>query len=186
MPQAVQCRLVYQPKLCEKELGKIQNFFPSRNMNGTIELADKALQISKDRSVCVCKADDNSAGSRTLSGMVDSENAEQQTCSCLEYTKVVGSVGSVGRGGFNTYKQIAHGMDEKRHERDTQQCHAKIKELRQAYQKIASTECGETIKEKLEMDSQERRQELERMIKIMEDQTEIFWSLIALQSEHIQ
>ncbi|EMP23936.1 hypothetical protein UY3_19003 [Chelonia mydas] len=36
---------------------------------------------------------------------------------------------------FDTDEQIACGTDEKGHERDMQQFHAKIKELRQAYQK---------------------------------------------------
>ncbi|XP_050807904.1 uncharacterized protein LOC127050226 isoform X1 [Gopherus flavomarginatus] len=44
----------------------------------------------------------------------------------------------------------------------------------------------ETINEKLRMDSQERRQGQERMIKLMEDQTEMLRSLIALQAEHIR
>ncbi|XP_074845666.1 uncharacterized protein LOC142010924 isoform X3 [Carettochelys insculpta] len=44
----------------------------------------------------------------------------------------------------------------------------------------------ETINEKLRMESQERRRGQERMIKLMEDQTEILRSLIALQAEHIR
>ncbi|CAM2105975.1 unnamed protein product [Caretta caretta] len=39
----------------------------------------------------------------------------------------------------------------------------------------------ETINEKLEMDSQERRQAQEQVIKLMQDQTEMLWSLIVLQ-----
>uniref|UniRef100_A0A8C3SMP6 Myb/SANT-like DNA-binding domain-containing protein n=1 Tax=Chelydra serpentina TaxID=8475 RepID=A0A8C3SMP6_CHESE len=39
------------------------------------------------------------------------------------------------RRNFDTNKQIACGLDEKGHDRDTQQCHAKIEELRQVYQK---------------------------------------------------
>ncbi|XP_074799612.1 uncharacterized protein LOC141981882 [Natator depressus] len=41
----------------------------------------------------------------------------------------------------------------------------------------------ETINEKLEMDSQERRQAQEQVIKLMQDQTEMLWSLIVLQVE---
>ncbi|EMP40547.1 hypothetical protein UY3_02216 [Chelonia mydas] len=70
----------------------------------------------------------------------------QQTHSCTEYTGAVGSAGSVGKGGcavaaslqgrnFDAHEQIVSGLEEKGHERDTQQCHAKINELRQVYQK---------------------------------------------------
>ncbi|EMP42267.1 hypothetical protein UY3_00427 [Chelonia mydas] len=42
---------------------------------------------------------------------------------------------------FDAHKQVARGMDEKGHNRDTQLCHAKIKELRQAYQKAREANC---------------------------------------------
>ncbi|KAG6928746.1 zinc finger and SCAN domain containing 20, partial [Chelydra serpentina] len=41
----------------------------------------------------------------------------------------------------DTYRQISHGFLGKGYEWDTHQCHAKIKELRQAYQKAKEANC---------------------------------------------
>ncbi|EMP26148.1 UPF0554 protein C2orf43 like protein [Chelonia mydas] len=70
----------------------------------------------------------------------------QQMLSCVEHTPAVGSAESMGRGGcavtfrsscrkFDAYRLIARAMQEMGHERDAQQCRAKIKELKLLYQK---------------------------------------------------
>ncbi|XP_044860041.1 zinc finger and SCAN domain-containing protein 32-like [Mauremys mutica] len=76
----------------------------------------------------------------------DWAGSPQQTNSSLSTPELLGLLGLLGEEAlqsqlfssprnFDTYGQMACGIEEKGHDRDMQQCHAKIKELRQAYQK---------------------------------------------------
>ncbi|XP_074923716.1 uncharacterized protein LOC142047079 [Chelonoidis abingdonii] len=69
---------------------------------------------------------------------VDCANFPQQTDSHVEYSGLAGSVQSQlqsSHRNFDIYEQVARGMDEKGHKGETQQSRAKIKEMRQVYQK---------------------------------------------------